>query len=392
MHDMGSGGAQKSLLSFFSELEKFQDRYTIHLLLMKREGLFYSQIPPYIKLIEPQAELVCMLYPVISMAFWKAFSIRNLSAKIKWQFMQRHFNESEFGEKQQTWWAVWRKVIPESGMHYDVALSYMHGYPNYYLADKVSADKKVMWIHTQYSEKGRDIDFDRQYYTKADQIVTVSDSCAERFSKIFPELKEKVRVILNISSGRLIWSMARMSGCPQEFASVQDKKIISIGRLSYEKGFDLALAAAKTLKDSGYRFKWFFIGIGPLHNNLMNLRAKLGLEDFTEFLGERINPYVYLHHADIFVQTSRIEGKSIVLDEAKILGKPIVVTEYDTVRDNIQDRQQGLIVKIDSTAIASGIKTLIEDQALCAELEGNLASQTDDLTGELSKYLQLMDE
>lgn len=391
MHDMGSGGAQRSLLSLFSELEKYQDWYDINLILMKRKGLFYVQIPPYVKLIEPQKELVCMLEPVISLAFWKACTIKSLIVKIKWQFVQRHYDKSEFGEKQQTWWDIWRKIVPASGIHYDAAVSYMHGYPNYYLIDKVSADNKTMWIHTQYSENGRNVAYDRRYYAKADQIVTVSDSCAEHFINIFPELKEKVRVILNISSSKLIWHMAKMSGCPQEYAMVHDTILISIGRLSYEKGFDLALAAAKTLKDSGYRFKWFFIGIGPLHNSLLNQRAKLALDEFVEFLGERTNPYVYLHHADIFVQTSRIEGKSIVLDEAKILCKPIVVTEYDTVRDNIKDRLQGLIVKMDSITIASGIQTLIDDRNLCAELERYLADQPDDLAGELSKYLQLMD-
>ncbi len=392
MHDMASGGAQRSLLSLFSELEKYQDRYELNLMLMKREGLFFGQIPPYIKLVEIPNELICMHSPVTSKIFWKACRIKSLIAKIKWQFVQRHFDERDFGEKQQSWWDIWRKIVPASGIHYDAAISYMHGCPNYYLIDKVNADHKTMWIHAQYSEKGRDVAFDRRYYAKADQIVTVSDRCAEHFTSIFPELKEKVRVILNISSGKLIWHMAKMSGYPQEYEPVHDKKIISIGRLSYEKGFDLALAAAKTLKDAGYHFKWFFIGIGPLHNSLLDLRAELELEEFVAFLGERINPYGYLHHADVFVQTSRIEGKSIVLDEAKILCKPIVVTEYGTVRDNIIDRQQGLIVKTDSSAIASGIQALIDDRNLCTELERNLADQPDDLAKELSKYLQLMDE
>jgi glycosyltransferase involved in cell wall biosynthesis len=392
MHDMGSGGAQKSLLSFLSEMGRFQDRYDISLLLMKKEGLFFSQIPPYIKLIKTPNALICMHSPITSKAFWKACDVKSLAAKIKWQFAQNQFRESDYGEKQQTWWDIWRRIIPESETCYDVAISYMHGYPNYYLVDKVQAKKKVMWIHTQYSESGRDVDFDGEYYAKADLIVTVSDTCARSFTNIFPGLKEKVCVIENISLNTLIWKMAEGSGKPEEYKTVQGKIIISIGRLSYEKGFDMALEAARILKDAGYLFKWFFIGKGPLLDELLKQRTRLGLEGCIEFLGEQANPYVYLHHADIFAQTSRIEGKSIVLDEAKILGKPIIVTDYETVKDNVRDKEQGLIVAIDSSAIAAGLRMLFDDPGLCLELANNLAARPADNIGELAKYLQLLDE
>jgi glycosyltransferase involved in cell wall biosynthesis len=392
MHDMASGGAQRSLLTFLSEMEQFKDQYDISLQVMKEEGLFYQLIPSYVKHVDIPNEIACMQSPFISKAFWQKCNTRTVAAKLRWQFSQSRLPISEYGGKHQIWWNAWRKVIPELSTHYDTAVSYMHGYTNYYLIDKIKADKKVMWIHTQYSEPDVNLDFDKRYYAQADQIITVSETCAESFKKQLPDLSDKVKIIRNLSSRQLIRQMAEKTGKPKEYESVDGRILISIGRLSVEKGFDLALAAAKTLKDSGCRFKWFIIGKGPLFSQLQKQSTMLDLNDCIVFLGEQSNPYPYLQYADIFVQTSRIEGKSIVLDEAKILCKPIIATAYDTVTDNIADRKQGLIVKIESSAIAVGIQTLIEDKKLCAELETNLAGMEDDTSAELSKYLQMLDE
>ena len=75
--------------------------------------------------------------------------------------------------------------------------------------------------------------------------------------------------------------------------------------------------------------------------------------------------------ADIIVQPSRFEGKSIVLDEAKILGKPIVVTDYASVADQIIDGVTGVIVDIDPKSVADGIERVIHDKELAKHLSDN---------------------
>lgn len=392
MHDMGSGGAQKSLLSWLSEMENFLDKYEINLLLMKKEGLFLSQIPQYVKFVQLPRELICMHNSILSRTFWKACNKRMLVTKLKWIFRQSKNKKADLGRKHQLWWDTWRNIIPESEINYDVALSYLNGYTNYYVIDKVNADKKILWIHNDYTKLGQNVDFDRVYYSQANQIVTISDTCAESFTMAFPDLKEKVRVIENISSRSLIWNMAKIDGKPDEYKNIQTSIILSIGRLAPQKSFDLALEAAKILKDSGYEFKWFIIGKGPLLKKLLRQRKKLGLADYVEFLGERANPYTYMHYSDIFVQTSKFEGKSIVLDEAKILCKPILVTNYTTVTDSIKNNVQGLIVEIDSIKIADGIKKLLDNRELRLKLTENLSGERFDNTYELKKYLEILGE
>ena len=146
---------------------------------------------------------------------------------------------------------------------------------------------------------------------------------------------------------------------PREYRNESGVILLSIGRLTKLKGFNLAIEAAKLLKEKGIKFKWFILGDGELQSELEKQIEKLNVSDCVELLGVRNNPYPYIKNATIIVQTSMYEGKSMVLDEAKILNKPIVVTRYDTVSDQISD-DEGLIVDMNGDAIATGIEQMIQ--------------------------------
>ena len=97
-----------------------------------------------------------------------------------------------------------------------------------------------------------------------------------------------------------------------------------------------------------------------------------------------------MKEADIVVQPSRTEGKSIVLDEAKILGKAIVVTNYPSVLDQIQDKKTGLISEIDPDSIANKIEEIINDSELKKELEENAASEKNNSAQVVEKFYRLI--
>ena len=137
--------------------------------------------------------------------------------------------------------------------------------------------------------------------------------------------------------------------------------LVSIGRVVQLKGFDMAVEAAAELKKRGVDFQWFVLGDGPLREELEQTSNRLGLKGCFTFLGLRSNPYPYIANADIMVQTSRYEGKSVVLDEAKILSTPIVSTNYATVRDQVSD-DEGVVVAMTGVAIADGIQQMARDQ------------------------------
>ena len=110
-----------------------------------------------------------------------------------------------------------------------------------------------------------------------------------------------------------------------------------------------------------------------------------------QLLGSRENPYPYIKECDIFAQTSRYEGKSVVLDEAKILGKPIVVTKYPTVYDQIHNDDEGKIVEMNPQGIAEGISKLIIDKDRRIRMQKYLKSKEYGNQEEIKKYIDIIE-
>lgn len=168
-------------------------------------------------------------------------------------------------------------------------------------------------------------------------------------------------------------------------------KLVSVGRITEQKGFDIAIDAAKILKDKGLIFCWYIIGDGPLKKKLENEVKKQKITNQIKFIGIRTNPYSYINKADIYVMPSRFEGKSIALDEAKILCKAIVVTKYPSVFDAIQDKVNGYLVDINAESIAAGIFTLYNNLSLRKKLQDNLKSEDNNNENSvIHKFLELI--
>ena len=103
----------------------------------------------------------------------KVCGFRDLGCQIKWQIQSR-VNGHKYPNYGENKWAIWGKNLPSLGKHYDLAISYMNGFPNYYVIDKVNADKKVLWIHNEFEKLDVNYDYERNYYEKADRVVTIS--------------------------------------------------------------------------------------------------------------------------------------------------------------------------------------------------------------------------
>lgn len=128
-----------------------------------------------------------------------------------------------------------------------------------------------------------------------------------------------------------------------------------------------------------------------MKKNLEDFIQENGLEGKFVLEGLRDNPYPYMKRADLIVQPSRWEGKSIVLDEAKILGKAIVVTDYPSVHDQITDQVTGLITGMEPEAIADGIERLLKDTALKKKLEENAAQEPNRSYRALDRFYELIE-
>ena len=101
---------------------------------------------------------------------------------------------------------------------------------------------------------------------------------------------------------------------------------------------------------------------------------QLKLQNKFILLGNQLNPYQFMKHADIYVQPSRHEGYCISIDEALILTKASVVTNFLGIENRINNGNTGIIVAPDVKSIAEGISRLIEAPELRAQIAHALLS------------------
>ncbi|MGG0788110.1 glycosyltransferase [Peribacillus simplex] len=388
--DLGSGGAEKSLASLLSQLD--YNNYEVDLLRLGDGDFFLNSIPSQVNVLEiplktnyllckPARESVAYLlknreflmcfFEIISHGFYRLLSrLKGLNAKvIKWKLSS--------------------VIIPQLDEEYDVAIGYNYDFPVYFIVDKVKAKKKIGWVHGNYMLTKSLVRLDQHYFSKLDNIVTISEICKKILVTVFPQLSKKMSIIENIISPAIIEKMADQDN-DKLFKVIPGITIVTVARLSSEKGIDMAVEAFNKLHKKGYNIKWFVIGEGIERNSLETLINKYGLEERFLLLGEKSNPYSYIKQSDIYVQPSRTEGKALAIEEAKVLGRPIVVTNYSTVTDQIQDGCNGLIVPLNSEGIYKGISQLIDSIELREKFSRELLKKQLGNEDEVQKLYQII--
>lgn len=385
MNNLNCGGAEKALISLLETVD--YNLYNVDLLLFKQEGIFLKKIPKEVNLIKEPIEYKYFDMP-IGQSIESCIKIFRLDI-VLWRILAGYIFKTEKNRAicEQRVWKYISRSIKSLDKKYDVAIGYLEKNPIYFCVDKVNAKKKIGFIHTDYDKLGMDFNIDNKYFESLDNILTVSESCADVLKKRFPKYKEKIKIMYNIVSPKIIKKMAN------DYINTDGKKIniVSVGRLNYEKGFDMAVEACELLKNSGYDFTWSILGEGEERLILENMIKERSLENVFILRGIQENPYPYIEKADIYVQPSRFEGKSIAIDEAKILHKPIVLTNFSTAKDQINNGINGLIVDMNSKSIFKGIKKLIDTSDLKKELSLNLSKENLGTESEIIKLYSLFE-
>ena len=106
----------------------------------------------------------------------------------------------------------------------------------------------------------------------------------------------------------------------------QVRQIITITRLSQEKGLDILLKAWTEVIREEKNLKLLIVGSGSLEPELKTLSRSLGIAKSVDFVGSVQNPPNYLKESDLFVLSSRSEGMSNALLEAMSYGIPCIAT------------------------------------------------------------------
>ena len=380
---LDAGGAEKSLVNLLNTIDK--EKYDVDLFLFSHQGLFLDQVPNFVHILPKNPELITFQKSILPSLLGLILHGNFCLAKDRFLYFWKNRNIKNAGIAEQFSWENFRNAFRHLETKYDIAIGFLEKSSIYFTVDKIHAVKKIGFIHTFFSALDLDMNFEKKYIKSLDCLAAVSIECADDLKSIFPEVAEKIEVMPNIVSSQLINKLAS-----ENIEKLKTNSIISVGRLIPLKGFDLAIEAGEILKNRNIPFHWYIIGEGLERPNIEKKIAQYGLKDEFTLLGLRKNPYPYIRQAEIFVQPSRYEGKSIAVDEAKILGKPIVLTNFSTAKDQIQNNINGQIVAMNPEAIADGIIKFIEDKDFANRIISNLKSENFGTENEIEKFYDLL--
>jgi len=136
-------------------------------------------------------------------------------------------------------------------------------------------------------------------------------------------------------------------------------KFITVARLSPEKGQATLLRAFAAVQRRHPQARLLLVGEGPMRQQLLELRASLGLTEAVSLLGWRDNPYPLLAGSDCFVFSSLHEGQGLALLEALCVGLPVVCSDFPAARETLA-QGRGLVVEGSVSGLEHGMLAYLE--------------------------------
>lgn len=255
---------------------------------------------------------------------------------------------------------VYSWLIPDE---YDIEIAFIEGFATKLIA-KSNKTRKIAWVHIDlalfpwtikqgiYKNRKEEIDT----YKKFETIIAVSETVGTNFKNTYGL---DCDVIYNpIDSEDII----RKSKAECELNKTNKVRIISVGRLVYQKCFGRLIRSFKRLIDDGLDVELIILGEGEEKKELQRLISDLNLENKIHLYGFKKNPYSWMKQSDVFVCSSLYEGFSLVIAEAMVLGLPIVSTNCSGPNELLDFGKYGLLVDNSEDALYQGIKKVIIDK------------------------------
>ncbi len=376
INTLGQAGAETALLELLRRINPKE--WEVSLYVLMGQGEMVKELPEYVKLLNKTYDDSSVLSKEgkknLKSKVLRAMYTRGTVLRLLPYLVGNAFGMLKKGKLLPDK-LLWR-VLSDGGERfkeeYDVAVAYLEGGSTYYVADHVRAKKKAAFVHVDYEKAGYTRALDKDCYLKFDKIFTVSDEVRTAFTKWYPECLENTSVFHNLLNPERICEKAKQGdGFTDGFEGM---RIVTVGRLTAQKAFEVSIDAMKLLKDSGERVRWYVFGDGDQRKKLEDQIKQLGLEEDFLLPGAVSNPYPYMSQADIYVHASRFEGKSIAIQEAQILGKAILVSDCSGNREQVISGVDGLMCQLTPEDIYRDIVKLLGDGALRERL-GEAAAQ-----------------
>ncbi len=346
---MAGGGAEKAVTMLLNSLDK--EKYELHLLVNRFEGPYCVQIPPYVQVTEIRAPRLRVALPRLIRALQRVepdVVIANLWENNVMAVAAKRWCKRPYAVIVCEHSAISRKRPPGTNM------------------------------------------LRRLCYKRADAVVGCSIAMGDELHHLLRIPEERIRVIYNavIDQGfnvrkdeacRHPWLNDEQSSATANESGFPAPVIISLGRLSPEKRYDLLIEAAARLRQSGMPVRVILIGEGADRTRLEQIRSELGADQYVDLPGYTANPLPYLRRANLYVQSSDVEGLPTALIEAIACGTPVVATLTATGTAEVVQGIKGAVTVPcgDVQAMTEAIRRQLQLQAL--RIEGASTSLEPDL-------------
>lgn len=373
------GGTNKVALRFIRELVKYCD---VTLILSQDIGELKGEVPEEVYIIIDKMRTFKDIFKEDIHKFRILYTIRDIIYYLRIKLKRDSIDNYKYLVSRHNC------ICNEK---FDCAISY-HGQSPERLLNllyRVKANKKVAWIHGEISFPTDVCKKMEKYYNKLDHYFFVSQPTMEAFKKRIKVNPNKCTVYYNPLDKKEIQRLADMH------LKIKFEKdwinILTVGRISSEKGQDMIPAITRNLLDKGYKIRWYIIGDGDMRQKLESLITKYHVENNNIILGVQKNPYCYMKACDLYVQPSYTEGYSTTICEAGILGKAIIGTKPSGgIYDQIQNGVDGLIVDATIASLTDGIIEIIEDKDLRYAFGERIKKKNFTGEGEIRKFLSFL--
>ena len=350
------GGAERSLLQTLEALDK--DKYDVTLFLCsEKNNDLIGLVPEYVKVIVDKTKPHYFRRPK---AIWLNL-MRILLSKISKKSGKKYTDKlNEYIHTQKARHPADTYFKNEK---FDIVVANNFGFVSE-VASYIPARRHFMFYRSSVET---DHELNERVFAKCEKILPVGTGVKAMLCEKYPESKDKMYILQDYVEYDEIAALAEHD-IDDDF---NDKLLIcSCGRITREKGFDLAARAAKLLKETGLDFRWIIIGDGEKRKDVEQIIESESLGEYVVLLGAKDDPFPYIKKCDIFVQPSYEESYGRTIAEALILGRPVVSTRTVGGESVLQNGKLGVLTDISAQGLATGIKSLTDDPEKYKSLVG----------------------
>ncbi|MBT2736738.1 glycosyltransferase [Bacillus sp. ISL-7] len=352
------GGIENSLINVLKSID--YNYYEIDLILFEELGDYANEVPKEVNIIYYDMSNV---YGPITQCI-----IENIK---KWNWFALGLRLIFLLEKIMGVKALYlAKPLFNLNKEYDCAIAYRVGICTDFVGYIINSKKKVTWWHHgTYEYPENQTKRLIEVFKNFNKIIAVSDCSKEMLIDNINEINNKMITIPNIINVDEIRHKANERTRYDININFNGITLLSVGRLSPEKGMINCVHTCKNLVDNGYNVKWYLIGEGSQRGEIERCIKDYKLENSIYLLGAISNPYPYIKNAYIYVHPSLVESLSISVLEALAINTPVTVAKSMGPLEFIRHKENGLLVDPTPDALFNGIVSLIKDNELYTQLK-----------------------